>query len=224
MTPPTILALDTSAEGCSVALSCNGAVLERFEVLPRGHAQHILPMIEAVLAEAGLAVSQLDAIAFCRGPGSFTGVRIAVGVVQGLAFGADLGVAPVSSLAALAQGALREHGAERVLAAIDARMGEVYWGVYQTERGCMLLRGEEAVLAPERVPAPQESGWTGAGTGWAAYGGPLRSRCGELAAVWPEALPRARDALPLAMRQWQAGELVAAEQALPVYLRDKVTD
>src|SRR5690606_41346453 len=125
-----LLALDTATEACSVALLHEGRVLSRYEVAPRLHAQRLLPMVQEVLDEAGIAIAALDAIAFGRGPGAFTGVRIAIGVVQGLAFALDRPVLPVSNLAVLAQRAHRESGASQVAAAIDARMDEIYWGCF----------------------------------------------------------------------------------------------
>ena len=145
-----ILALDTSTDACSVALSVDALVCERFE---RGqkHSSRILSMVDEVLAESGLSLTQLDALAFGRGPGSFTGLRIGTGVVQGLGFGADLPVVPVSSLATLAQG----QDARCVLAAFDGRMSQVYWGAYLSNAdGLVELRGREQVLAPCDVPLP----------------------------------------------------------------------
>jgi tRNA threonylcarbamoyladenosine biosynthesis protein TsaB len=216
----TLLALDTATEACSVALLHDGKVLSHYEVIPRLHAQKLLPMIQALLAEAGIGLPAVDAIAFGRGPGAFTGVRIAIGVVQGLAFALDRPVLPVSNLALLAQRAWREHGADQVAAAIDARMDEVYWGCYRAQAGEMRLVGEEAVLAPEQVllPADASGQWFGAGTGW-GYG--------ERLAVQPSSqdaslLPHALDLLELARFAWARGEGVVADLAQPVYLRDKV--
>lgn len=188
----TLLALDTSTEACSVALLHEGRALSHYEVIPRLHAQRLLPMVRDLLDEAGVALSAVDAIAFGRGPGAFTGVRIAIGVVQGLAFALQRPVLAVSDLAILAQRAYREQGAERVAAAIDARMDEVYWGCYQLQQGEMRLAGSEAVLPPERV------------------------------ALDASLLPHAEDLLSLAGFAWARGEGVEAEQALPVYLRDNV--
>ncbi|EOQ77924.1 hypothetical protein K652_25486 [Pseudomonas aeruginosa VRFPA02] len=153
----TLLALDTSTEACSVALLHEGRALSHYEVIPRLHAQRLLPMVRDLLDEAGVALSAVDAIAFGRGPGAFTGVRIAIGVVQGLAFALQRPVLAVSDLAILAQRAYREQGAERVAAAIDARMDEVYWGCYQLQQGEMRLAGSEAVLPPERVAVPWDA-------------------------------------------------------------------
>ncbi|MFJ4392322.1 tRNA (adenosine(37)-N6)-threonylcarbamoyltransferase complex dimerization subunit type 1 TsaB [Pseudomonas soli] len=216
----TLLALDTATEACSVALLHDGKVTSHYEVIPRMHAQKLLPMIKQLLAESGVALSALDAIAFGRGPGAFTGVRIAIGVVQGLAFALERPVLPTSNLAALAQGALRERGVQQVAAAIDARMDEVYWGCYRAEQGEMRLIGQEAVLPPERVALPQAPGeaWFGAGTGW----GYAERLAVQVSASDAAALPSALDILTLAGFAWARGEAVVAEQAQPVYLRDNV--
>lgn len=129
-----ILAIDTATEACSVALWNNGEKHALFEICPREHTQRILPMVQQVLAESGVTLNQLDALAFGRGPGSFTGVRIGIGIAQGLAMGAELPMIGVSTLATMAQGAFRVTGATQVLAAIDARMGEVYWGTIPATR------------------------------------------------------------------------------------------
>jgi tRNA threonylcarbamoyladenosine biosynthesis protein TsaB len=222
--PSKILALDTSTEACSAALAVGEQRLERFELLPRGHAARILSMLEELLAEAGLVAAELDALTFCRGPGSFTGVRIGCGVAQGIAYGLDLPVAPLSTLQVIAQGQARQAGAEQVLAGIDARMGELYWGQFVLQDGLMQPQGVELVAPAEAVPLPGEGRWHGAGTGWGAYGGALRARAGELlTAVDPQALPRALDCLPLAVGMLESGRTVTAEAALPVYLRDRVT-
>ncbi len=216
----TLLALDTATEACSVALLHEGRVLSHYEVIPRLHAQRLLPMIQTLLAEAGIALTAVDALAFGRGPGAFTGVRIAVGVVQGLAFALERPVLPVSTLATIAQRAHREHGTEQVAVAIDARMDEVYWGCYRLQQGEMRLAGFEAVLPPEQASLPRDGTgrWFGAGTGW---------NYGERLAVKPAALdatllPHAEDLLLLASHAWQRGEAVVADQAQPVYLRDNV--
>ncbi|CAM5310390.1 tRNA threonylcarbamoyladenosine biosynthesis protein TsaB OS=Stutzerimonas stutzeri OX=316 GN=tsaB PE=3 SV=1 [Stutzerimonas stutzeri] len=216
----TLLALDTATEACSVALLHDGRVLSHYEVIPRLHAQRILPMIQTLLAEAGIALSALDAIAFGRGPGAFTGVRIAVGVVQGLAFALERPVLPVSTLATIAQRAWREHGATRVAAAIDARMDEVYWGCYREQAGEMQLCGSEAVLPPEQAGLPRDAAgsWFGAGTGW-GYAARIPVAVGHMDA---QLLPHAEDLLRLATFAWQRGEAVEADQAQPVYLRDNV--
>ncbi|SER92195.1 tRNA threonylcarbamoyladenosine biosynthesis protein TsaB [Pseudomonas sp. NFACC02] len=216
----TLLALDTATEACSVALLHDGKVLTHYEVIPRLHAQKLLPMIKDLLAEAGIGLSALDAIAFGRGPGAFTGVRIAIGVVQGLAFGLDRPVLPVSNLAVLAQRAFREHGVNQVAAAIDARMDEVYWGCYRDIAGEMRLEGEEAVMPPEQAALPAEAvgDWFGAGTGWGYAERIPVTVSGQDASM----LPHAQDLLTLATFAWQRGESIVADDAQPVYLRDKV--
>ena len=147
-----ILAIDTATEACSVAVWNQGEIHALFELCPREHTQRILPMVQQVLAESGLALNQLDALAFGRGPGSFTGVRIGIGIAQGLALGADLPMIGVSTLQTMAQGAWRVSGAERVLAAIDARMGEVYWGQFERQADGRWLESEgEAVLSPAQA-------------------------------------------------------------------------
>ncbi len=219
-----ILAIDTATEACSAALLLDGRVTERFTVQPRGHGDLILGMMEELLQEAGLPLRGLDALAFGRGPGAFTGVRIATGVVQGAAYGSDLPVVPVSNLAALAQQCLREHGARRILAALDARMNEVYWGAFE-DGGDGRVRpvGAEQVAAPDAVLLPEAHGWCGAGKGWEVYGEVLAQRLeGRLASVHAELLCRARDIAELAAAAFAGGQAVPAEQALPVYLRDQV--
>ncbi len=217
----TLLALDTATEACSVALLHDGKVISHYEVIPRLHAQRLLPMIESLRADAGIALSAIDAIAFGRGPGAFTGVRIAIGVVQGLAFALQRPVLPVSTLAVLAQRAHREHAATQVAAAIDARMDEVYWGCYRLEQGEMCLQGLESVLAPQLAGLPRlaEGDWFGAGTGWVTYQDRLPAAVSGRAGML---LPHAQDLLQLAGFAWQRGEALDAQDAQPVYLRDNV--
>ena len=217
-----VLALDTATEACSAALLCGGSVYERHDIAPRRHAELVLPMVDGVLAEAGVGLADLDAIAFGRGPGAFTGVRIAAGVTQGLALGAGLPVIPVSSLAALAQAALGK--AAIVLPAIDARMGEVYWAAYETAQdGLAKLVSEEQVTSPDAVRAPAGEQVFGVGSGWGTYRERLENALnGKINGIDPDRYPLAKDMLPLAVREYNAGRCVSAEQALPVYLRDNV--
>ncbi|OQX30214.1 MAG: tRNA (adenosine(37)-N6)-threonylcarbamoyltransferase complex dimerization subunit type 1 TsaB [Candidatus Sedimenticola endophacoides] len=218
-----LLAIETATEACSAALYIDGEVELRYAVQARRHSELILPMMEALLAGAGLTLSGLDALAFGRGPGAFTGVRIATGVVQGAAFAADLPVLPVSTLAALAQRCHREQGARQVLAAYDARMGELYWGGYQAEAGVMRVMIPDQVATPQDVELPRDGLWQGAGTGWAAHGEVLRGRLGpRLGGSSPALYCSAEDVARLAADGWLRGEAVTAEQALPVYLRDQV--
>lgn len=217
-----ILAIDTATEACSAALWQDGAVLSRYQVAPRGHTDLILPMVAELLAEGELALTQLDGLAFGRGPGSFTGVRITLGVAQGLAFGADLPLLGVSNLQALAQGAHRLCGAKQVLSAIDARMGEIYVGGYAIAQGVMEGREAEQVIAPSAfLTAAANQYWaTGVGSGFATYGELTALVSGECHAL---PYPDAQDLLPQALALWQAGQGVDAALAQPVYLRDKVT-
>lgn len=222
-----ILALDTATEACSVALGIGDRSIVRYMELTRGHAEQILPMIDAVLAEGGLALAQLDAIAFGRGPGGFTGVRLAASVAQGLAYGAQLGVVPVSDLAAVAQRVLQlAPEARRALIVNDARMREVYWAQFALEGSPMLL-GEERVNAPADVtlsPDPGGAEWVAAGRGLAAWP-ELAERCRAAGAtLLPDLLPRANEILALARPQVAAGHLLQPEAALPVYVRDRVAE
>lgn len=218
-----LLAIDTATDACSAALYQDGAVLERFELAPREHTRLLLPMIDALMAEAGLSVTQLDALAFGRGPGSFTGVRIATGVVQGIAFAADLPVAPVSTLAAMAQQCFTETANSWAFAAMDARMGEIYWGVYfKDDDGYAALWGEEAVALVEHVAFPEVLGM-GIGSGWLAYETELNARLQAFAGPYDASyLPRAAYIARLGAAACAKGQTVPAELALPVYLRDKV--
>jgi tRNA threonylcarbamoyladenosine biosynthesis protein TsaB len=219
-----ILAIETATAACSVALYIDGEISERHALAPREHAMLILPMIDALLVEADLPVGALDAIAYGRGPGSFTGVRIAASVVQGIAFAADLPVIAVSTLATLAQGAMRETGEDRVMAAFDARMAEVYWGLYVREPdGLPRLQGEECVRAPGAVAVPESGLWTAAGNGWGSYRRELLERAGQrVSRLLPDLEPMAGDLAPLAAQHFRQGEILRAEEAVPVYLRDTV--
>ena len=220
-----MLAIDTATEACSAALYIDGDIIQQYRLAPREHSHIILPMIEQLLAGANLGIADLDALAFGRGPGSFMGVRIAAGVTQGIAFAHELPVVPVSTLAAIAQVAHDETGAVNVLSAIDARMNEVYWAAYRlSEQGCMHPVGEERVIAPDQVAKPDEGGWTGAGSGWSAYGEILTAAVGPgvLSGQMNECFPSAESIVKLAVAEYQAGRHVPAAQAVPVYLRDNV--
>lgn len=213
-----LLALDTATEACSAAVWVDGAVLERYEFAPRRHAALILPMIDAVLSEAGLSVKQLDAIAVGRGPGAFTGVRIAIGIAQGIAFAADLPVAPMSTLAALALGAGREFGYSHLAVVLDARMGEVYWGAYAATGNTVVLLGEEQCCPATVVTAPPGD-WFGVGSGWLTYPEALAQRL-SVKRWQGDRYPHAGDIAWLAADQRDVW--VAADLALPVYLRNQV--
>lgn len=221
-----ILALDTSTQACSVALWIDGEVREDFRDIPRQHTQLLLPMVQQILAAAELSLGQLDGIAFGRGPGSFTGLRICTGVTQGLALGANLPVAPVSTLAALAQQARDEFRADGVLTALDARMDEIYWGCYHFDRSSALplLQGKERVCAPERVTlaAISPGKWIGYGTGWNFLDRLPEAVRAAVVHIEPEREPRAAAIAKLGAAVIAAGQGVTPEQALPVYLRNNV--
>ena len=218
-----LLAVETSTEACSAALFIDGDVAERYALTPKEHTRLILPMIDSLMASAGLRPQQLDALAFSRGPGSFTGVRIATGVIQGIALGADLPVVPVSTLAAIAQDFFEHDGEDVAFVAMDARMGEIFWGVYQRDAyGYAELIGDEAVTPADLVEFPKLSGM-GIGSGWGVYHQQLMSRLAGYARHHrTDQLPRASAVARLGARGFELGLSVAVEQAMPVYLRDKV--
>ena len=217
-----LLAVETSTEACSAALSIDGEVIERFELAPREHTKLILPMIDSLLADAELKPQQLDGLAFSRGPGSFTGVRISTGVIQGIAFGADLPVVPVSTLAAIAQNYFKHGDNDCVFTAMDARMGEIFWGVYiKDEQGYAELMGDEAVTLAENIVFPDNQG-IGLGSGWGVYQQQLSDQLGnQLKAVEIDHLPRASAIAALGVYGFNS-QAVSVENAMPVYLRDKV--
>lgn len=222
------LALDTSTEACSVALALDGQILALDEVCPQQHSKRILPMVQQLLADAGISLQQLDGIIFGRGPGSFTGVRIGVSVAQGLAFGADLPVFGVSTLAAMAQAAAVQQNATEVIAAIDARMAEVYIAAFTLdEAGLMQAITPEIAAKPAALPEVLTSlSFTsqllGVGTGWQTYSQALQQLAPALIAD-SILYPSAQFMLPFASRAWQQQLFVSAEQAEPVYVRDEVT-
>ncbi|HXY96454.1 MAG TPA: tRNA (adenosine(37)-N6)-threonylcarbamoyltransferase complex dimerization subunit type 1 TsaB [Steroidobacteraceae bacterium] len=222
-----ILALDTATENCSAALLLDGQLTARERLLERGHAENILAMIDEVLAAAGASLAGVTAIAFGRGPGSFTGVRLAASVTQGLAHGGGVPVVPVSDLAAVAQRVLADDAAaQRVLVCNDARMREVYWGCFARSAADLAAPvGEERVGDPGEVTLP--AGWSagpdlrGAGSGFLAYP-QLRSALSGVLAGIRDLRPRAAEIAQLAVPEVIAGRLFSPEDALPVYLRDDV--
>ncbi len=223
-----LLALDTSSEGCSAALWLDGRITERFELAPRGHTRLLMPMVRELLAEQGFVPTDLDALAFARGPGSFTGLRIATGVVQGLAWGLSLPVVPVSSLAAVALGAIEEHqlaDGDLIAVAFDARMGEVYWATYQCLQGLPVLLGEERVCPPGDVSLPHSeasAAWVGAGQGWAFASDMPEAVVNRIGNRDTSLVPRAAQVARLAEYGYRQGDAVSAELAQPVYIRDEV--
>lgn len=219
-----LLALDAATEACSAAIYHDGEVRERFEIAPRRHAELLLPMAGDLLAEAGWRLQDLDALAFGRGPGAFTGVRIAVGLVQGLAYGAGLPVAPVSDLAAQALRCAREQGARNVLCLQDARMGEVYWAAFDCGNpAAPAVQGPERVSEPAALPIEAfDTAWHGAGNGWAAYRAALAPLAARLAHSGDITHPHAADIARLAAGMAERGETVDAAHAIPSYVRDEV--
>lgn len=215
-----LIAIETSTESCSAALLHDGALIERSELAPRRHAELILPMIESLLSEAGVSRRQIDAVAVGRGPGAFTGVRLAISVAQGLALALDIPVVTVSSLAALAQDANAAAG-ETILALIDARMGEVYAGMFRRANGSVEPISEETVGQAGALVLPHVHRVVG--TGWAVYRDVIASRL-PVAPLFADGAryPQARAIAQLAAPQFIAGHGLAPELALPVYLRDKV--
>lgn len=217
----TILALDTCTECCSAALSYQGQVFAERADAPREHSQRILPMVQKLLADAKIGLDKVDLVAYGRGPGSFTGIRICTSMTQGLALGQDLPVIGMSTLAAMAQIAMNEHQAEEVIAAIDARMNEVYWAHFKCENGLATLVGQEQVSAPEVLVA---SGLTKAnvfacGTGFDTY----EEMLGDMSLVESAKFPTAEVMLSLAHRDAGLGLATDVEQLSPVYVRDTVT-
>ena len=220
-----LLSIETSAESCSVALNVTGETLEKFEHEPRRHAELILPMVRSLLAEAEWTLGQLDGVAFGRGPGSFTSLRIGIGVVQGLAWGADLPVVPVSSLAAVAQVAVDRglpSGVYRICVAMDARMQEVYTADFEIDvDGFVISSGDERVCPPSQVHSGETSGVCAAGNGFEVY-----PELEELAAVMniclPDCWPRAGAVSRLANRWLESNKPLPADQAQPVYIRNQV--
>ena len=217
-----ILAIETATEACSAALMIDGETVQRSELAPRRHAELILPMIDQLLAEAGIALSQVDVFAYGRGPGSFIGVRIAASVTQGVAYGADLPVVAVSTLAALAQGSDREH----VLAAIDARMNEIYWGEYKRSPGAsyVQLQGKEQLIKPAEATLHEysNSACIGVGSAWQTYGEELGLVLKCVDQFNGETYPQAKSVAELAIQEFNNGHVLTASQAVPVYLRDRV--
>ena len=217
-----LLALETSTESCSVALSRNGALISRSELAPRRHAELLLPMCDEVLAEAGVSRSQLDAIAVGRGPGAFTGVRLAISAAQGMALALDLPVVPVSSLAALALDA--PDTSQPILAVIDARMGEIYAGAFDRgDDGLVVAIGSETVGAADRLTLTRPGPWHVIGSGWDSYREAILARMAIApASAQGQRYPQASAIAKLAVRDLASGHGLAAEFAMPTYLRDKV--
>lgn len=220
-----ILAVETTTEACSAALLYQGSIQERYQLAPRQHTQLILPMLESLLNQAALKPQNLDAVALCRGPGSFVGCRIGASIAQALAFAADIPVLLISSLQCLAQGAYREFQAQRVFASIDARMNQVYWASYQlAKKGLMLPLDSEQLSDPTQIHLSYSDPFVGIGSAWDQYAELLSKQFnGQLQAYYLQRYPRAYDVATLAEHAYRQGQFVSAAEALPVYLREKVT-
>jgi len=217
-----LLALETSTDACSVALAVDGDITVDTRIAPRQHTNLILGMIQQILSDSGIAKQQLDAIAYGRGPGAFTGLRIAAGVVQGLAYALNLPVVPVSTLAVMAQLCYQKHQHPDVLVAMDARMNEVYTAYYQYNGESMCLLDEERVVPPEKINLQQSHQCFGAGSGFLNYETLLNESRATLIGVDETLLPDAGALAALAVQSFARGETCAADKALPVYIRNNV--
>ncbi|MFZ2160750.1 MAG: tRNA (adenosine(37)-N6)-threonylcarbamoyltransferase complex dimerization subunit type 1 TsaB [Sideroxyarcus sp.] len=214
-----ILSIETSTEYCSVALWQDGAVSERCELVGQKHSEVLIAMLDALLKESGLDVRDVDGIAFGKGPGSFTGVRIACGVAQGLALGADVGVVGVCTLQALAEAS----GKEKVIAALDARMGELYLAAYEKRNGEWATVIEPCLCKPGDAPQVPGDNWYGAGSGFTINDAALSRHYGkQLIGADAQAVPQAAAVAQIAAVEFARGHAVDAALALPLYLRDKV--
>ncbi|MGC2520147.1 MAG: tRNA (adenosine(37)-N6)-threonylcarbamoyltransferase complex dimerization subunit type 1 TsaB [Burkholderiales bacterium] len=226
-----LLAIDTSTDYCSVAASRGETIGFRHERAGQRQAERVLGMVDIVLAEAGLALADISGIAYGAGPGSFTGLRVACGVTQGLALARGIPVVGIGTLLALAEEAAEQAAEEateksacgRVIACIDARMGEVYHAAYRKTAAGWEEIVPPGLYRPEAVPAVPGEGWSGCGGGFAAYGGAVAARYrGQLTALRPEVAPSARAVLRLALPRFAAGDTCDPATAIPLYLRDKV--
>lgn len=218
-----LLAIDTSTDFCSVAASRGGELFSRHEPAAQRQAEIILGMLDAVLAEAQLEFARIEGIAFGAGPGSFTGLRIAAGVAQGLALARGVRVVGVGSLLALAESVAEELEADRIVSCIDAHMGEVYYAAYRKLGDAWEEICAPGLCTPDAAPVLPGGDWTGCGSGFAVYADRLSARLGSVvSALRPEAAPTARAVLRLALPRFAAGEAADAADAVPVYLRDRV--
>ncbi len=220
----TIIALDTATDACSVALQHNNAVFKRFQIAPRQHASLVLNLIDEIRSEAGIQLSEVDAIAVGQGPGSFMGVRIAVGIAQGLAYGIGVSVIPISTLQALAQAAHDRHHAQNILPAWDARMDECYWGAYKAdEAGLMQPIQADGLLAPADILAPDEQQWLAVGNAWQTYRDQLTHVQKAANVDFAEKdYPDAKAMLKLAENCYANNQLKSPQDVEPAYLRNNV--
>jgi len=214
-----LLAFDTSTEFLSIAIARDAEVYCFDTLAGQSHSQLILPELQNLLSRAHLQLSDLNGLVFGAGPGSFTGVRIAAGVAQGLALGANLPVLGVCTLMALAQAS----GADKVLACLDARMGEVYYAAYVKQGGLWQVVHAPGLYKPEVVPAVEGENWVGAGSGWQTYGEILNAHfASQLIEIKPQLMPQASAMLQLAMPEFASGKVLQAADAMPIYIRNRV--
>jgi len=216
-----LLAFETSSRTGSVALHVDGAVRQEMIATPREQTERLLPLTARLLNGAGLELRDLDAIAFGRGPGSFTGLRIAAAVAQGLGLATGLPLLPVSSLAATAQGLWRTHGSSNTLVCVDARMGEVYWAAFEVRSGLAHVVGAEQITGPGKVTGASMASWSAAGNGFDVHGDLLARILAQASGVFAQACPEAIDLFPLALADLAAGKGRAPEEAKPAYLRSE---
>lgn len=225
-----ILAIDTATDTCSVALQIDATIIERHKLAPQKQSELILPMIQEVLAESQLDLHQINAIAFGCGPGSFTGIRLATSIVQGLCFGADLPAIPISTLQALAQGFYHTTQNKNIITSLDARMQEIYFAVYQAdENGLMQPVINDCLCKPNAplfVDLMQKNSWIGIGSAWQVYSDILQQCCAQnaiqISNTQYDYHSRARDIAELALVQYNLGKTIKAEDILPVYLQNNM--
>lgn len=238
-----ILAIESTTEACSVALLNKGHITELFEIAPRQHTNLLLNMVDSLLKQQGISKHELNAIAFCRGPGAFTGLRITTGVAQGLAFGLNIPLVAISSLAVLAQGAYRHTQSQSqsqsltiqteqksFLACLDARKSEVFWGLFSIDNGLAVAASDESVSASEKIVTALQ-GLNAKKAHWQVVGTALKiiENLNEPSLKFVDSstenyhYPHAYDVALLAAQEYELGNTVTAEQAVPVYLRNNVT-
>jgi len=223
-----LLAIETSTEACSVGLMIDGQIVSDHRMAPQQHGALVLPMIDALMSKAGITPSQLDAVAYGRGPGSFTGVRIGVALTQGIALGADVGVIGISTLHTVAQGVHRLHGDRHIGVSLDARMAEVYFATYAIEGNSSRVSPieQERICTPAEVPDIEMiQPWVWCGSGAERYADILQPQTqGKPVTIRQDAWPHAHDVLLLAESRYQTDEMTSADKASPVYLRNKVAE
>lgn len=222
----TILSLETATNACSAALQVEGDYFARFDIAPRQHAKLLLPMIQALFNEAGIVPADLDAVAFGCGPGSFMGVRLAVGMAQGLAFGANCPVISISTLQTLAQSTYDQTQASHILSAWDARMGDLYWGEYAVDsKGLMQPQRKDQLSKPSEIDIDRTISYSAAGNAWSVYASQLPDLFSDVVAEqYADLYPDARAMLSLAESKLLAGKVCSPIEAHPHYCRDQVVN